>query len=58
MEAEASPLVKSLNLKLDNPVVIPPPAPCLSYSGEDFGATIHLVCFGGSMPCQPAALHQ
>lgn len=46
MEAEASPLVKSLNLKLDDPPVIPPPAPCLSYSGEDYGATIHLVCFG------------
>ncbi len=46
MEAEAAPLIKRLNLKLDDPPVIPPPAPCLSYSGEDFGATIHLVCFG------------
>ena len=46
MEAEAQPMIESLRLKLDDPPVIAPPAPCLSYSGEDFGAKIHLVCFG------------
>ncbi|GAB4823716.1 hypothetical protein N2152v2_010762 [Parachlorella kessleri] len=46
MEAEASPLIHSLGLKLDDPPAILPPAPCLSYSGECFGAAIHLVCFG------------
>lgn len=46
MEAEAQPLVKSLNLKLDDPPVISPPAPCVSYSGTEFGAAIHLVVFG------------
>ena len=46
MEAEAAPLVKRLELKLDSPPVIAPPAPCVSYSGQEYGATIHLVCFG------------
>jgi hypothetical protein len=39
-------MVKSLNLRRDDPPRIPPPAPCVSYSGEDWGASIHLVCFG------------
>lgn len=46
MEAEALPMVKSLNLKKDDPSRIPPPAPCVSYSGTDWGMNIHLVCFG------------
>ena len=46
MEAEAMPMVKSLNLTLDDPPRIAPPAPSVSYSGEDFGARIHLVCCG------------
>lgn len=46
MEAEALPMVKSLNLTQDNPPAIPPPAPCVTYSGQDWGANIHLVCFG------------
>ena len=40
------PMVKSLNLTLDDPPRIAPPAPSVSYSGEDFGAKIHLVCCG------------
>ena len=46
MEAEALPMVKSLNLTQDTPAAIPPPAPCVTYSGQDWGANIHLVCFG------------
>ena len=46
MEAEALPMVRSLNLSMDDQPAIPPPAPCLTYSGEDWGAKIHLVCFG------------
>lgn len=46
MEAEAMPMVKSLNLSKDDPPAIPPPAPCVTYSGEDWGVRIHLVCFG------------
>jgi len=46
MEAEALPMVKSLKLVKDDPPVIPPPAPCVSYSGTDWGLEIHLVCFG------------
>ena len=39
-------MVKSLNLSKDNPPAIPGPAPCVTYSGSDWGAAIHLVCFG------------
>lgn len=46
MEAEALPMVKSLNLVKDDPPVIAPPAPCISYSGSDWGMKVHLVCFG------------
>lgn len=46
MEAEALPMVKGLGLKLDDPPIIAPPAPCLTYSGDDWGCRIHLVCFG------------
>lgn len=46
MEAEAAPMVKALNLQKDNPPRIPPPAPCISYSGTDWGMNIHLVVFG------------
>jgi len=46
MEAEALPMVKSLNLVKDNPPAIAPPAPCVTYSGTDWGVKIHLVCFG------------
>jgi 5'-methylthioadenosine nucleosidase len=46
MEAEALPMVQSLKLTRDEPCAIPPPAPCVSYSGADWGAAVHLVCFG------------
>lgn len=46
MEAEALPMVESLKLVKDEPSAIPPPAPCVTYSGTDWGAAIHLVCFG------------
>ena len=40
------PMVKSLGLQADEPPLIPPPAPCHSFSGEHGGATVHIVCFG------------
>lgn len=40
------PMVKALGLTADDPAVIPPPAPCHSFSGEHAGARLHLVCFG------------
>jgi 5'-methylthioadenosine nucleosidase len=46
MEAEAMPMIERLGLKKDDPPVIAPPAPCISYSGTDWGMKIHLVCFG------------
>lgn len=46
MEAEAMPLVKALGLQADAPPVIPPPAPCHSFSGEHGGAAVHVACFG------------
>lgn len=46
MEAEASPMVQALGLQADEPSVIPPPAPCHSFSGQHAGAMVHLVCFG------------
>lgn len=39
-------MVKSLGLQADEPPLIPPPAPCHSFSGEHGGATVHIVCFG------------
>ena len=44
-------MVKSLKLVKDDPPVIPPPAPCVSYSGTDWGLEIHLVCFGAQAIC-------
>ena len=46
MEAEATPLVSALGLQADTPAVIPPPAPCHSFSGRHGGAQVHVVCFG------------
>lgn len=46
MEAEALPMVEHLKLKKNDPPVIPSPAPCVSFSGSDWGMDIHLVCFG------------
>ncbi|EFN52874.1 hypothetical protein CHLNCDRAFT_26505, partial [Chlorella variabilis] len=46
MEAEAMPMVKALGLQPDDPPVVPPPAPCHSFSGEHGGAQVHVVCFG------------
>ena len=40
------PLVQSLGLAADEPPVIPPPAPCHSFSGQHAGADVHVVCFG------------
>lgn len=42
------PLVTALGLAADEPPVIPPPAPCHSFSGRHGGATVHVVCFGAS----------
>lgn len=39
-------MVEALGLKADNPPVIPPPAPCHSFSGRHAGADVHIVCFG------------
>lgn len=44
-------MVKSLNLKKDDPGVIAPPAPCISYSGTDWGINVHLVSFGTCRVC-------
>lgn len=41
MTAEALPMVERLGLQQDN--VFASPAPCLSWSGEQFGLQIHLV---------------
>lgn len=46
MEAEAAPMVDSLGLKRDEPAAIPPPAPCVTYSGQLHGSQVHLVTFG------------
>lgn len=43
MEAEALPLVNILDLKEDVPPRIAPPAPAVSYTGEKYGITIHVV---------------
>lgn len=39
-------MVEALGLKADIPAVIPPPAPCHSFSGRHAGADVHVVCFG------------
>lgn len=46
MEAEAAPLLAHLGLQRDSPLVIPPPAPCASYSGTRGGVAIHVVVNG------------
>lgn len=46
MEAEATPLVKELGLKADDPPRIPPPAQCVSFSGRYEDLDVHVVCNG------------
>ena len=46
MEAEAKPLIEGLGLKRDEPSLIPPPAPAVTFSGSKGGAKIHVVCNG------------
>ena len=47
MTAEALPMVERLGLQQDD--VFASPAPCLSWSGEQFGLQIHLVQNGQQM---------
>ena len=47
MTAEALPMVERLGLQQD--AVFPSPAPCLSWSGKQFGLQIHLVQNGQQM---------
>ena len=47
MKAEAEPLLKALALQRDEPPVLAPPAPAVSFSGEAFGLDLHIVCNGG-----------
>ena len=46
MEAEAAPIVESLGLQQDVPAAIPPPAPCVTYSGSLHGMRVHVVTNG------------
>ncbi len=56
MEAEAQPLVERLALSRDEPSRIPPPAPCVTFSGTCFGISVHLVCNGArAAACPPPA---
>jgi len=56
MEAEAQPLVERLALNRDEPSRIPPPAPCVTFSGTCFGISVHLVCNGArAAACPPPA---
>ena len=45
MEAEAAPLIEHLGLTLQKDA-IPPPAPCVVYSGAQDGAQVHVVVNG------------
>ena len=47
MEAEAAPLLEALQLSRDDPPRIPPPAPCISFSGRVQDLDVHIVCNGG-----------
>lgn len=53
MEAEAQPLIDDLNLRKDEPSLIPAPAPIVTFSGEFKGAKIHVAC-NGTPPLQEA----
>lgn len=46
MNAEAAPLVSALNLQKDNPPRIPPPAPCVTYSGKHHDLDVTVVWSG------------
>ena len=46
MEAEAAPLLEALQLSRDEPPRIPPPAPCISFSGRVQDLDVHIVCNG------------
>ena len=46
MEAEAAPLLEALQLSRDDPPRIPPPAPCISFSGRIQDLDVHIVCNG------------
>lgn len=46
MEQEAQPLLDALQLARDEPPRIPPPAPCVSFSGRYADLDVHVVCNG------------
>ena len=46
MEQEAQPLLDALQLQRDEPPRIPPPAPCVSFSGHYAELDVHVVCNG------------
>lgn len=46
MQAEAAPLIAALGLKQDSPPRIPPPGPCVTYSGSHAGLDVHVVWSG------------
>lgn len=57
MEAEASPIIADLNLEKDDPPVIAPPAPTLTFHGQLQGTKIHLACNGKDASSQLSALN-
>ena len=50
MEQEAQPLLDMLKLQKDEPARIPPPAPCVSFSGSYADLDLHVVCNGAPLP--------
>ncbi len=57
MEAEAAPLLEALQLSRDEPPRIPPPAPCISFSGRVQDLDVHIVC-NGDRDCSAAAFYR
>ncbi len=55
MEAEAAPLLDALQLSRDEPPRIPPPAPCISFSGRVQDLDVHIVCNGELDGTAPAS---
>lgn len=46
MEAEALPVIEGLGLTRDDPPLLPPPAPAVSFSGRVGCVDVHVVCNG------------
>ena len=56
MEAEAAPIVERLDLRLDDPRIIPGPCSARSFSGTVHDLAVHLVVngtFAWSKACYP-----